>query len=173
MSQPQQVISPPGTEDILASIRKILYEDLAPNKSTVVSLKQRKAERAKSVAVPRVVPKQSDVQANDDVLELTSEMQHMVQPDPKDDVLELGESSSVDQLVSNKTAQETAQAFADLRGVQSSLMNRLEESSFGEQSLNQFTHEVMRPLLKQWLDAHLPAVVKSLVAEEIGKIAQK
>jgi cell pole-organizing protein PopZ len=56
--------------------------------------------------------------------------------------------------------------------------NRLAEtivsrSTGGEQSLEEITRELMRPLLKSWLDEHLPDVVERLVRAEIERVARR
>ena len=43
----------------------------------------------------------------------------------------------------------------------------------GETSLEGLTRELMRPMLAEWLDAHLPDMVEKLVRAEIARIAGK
>jgi len=43
----------------------------------------------------------------------------------------------------------------------------------GETSLEGLVREMLRPMLAEWLDAHLPATVDRLVAAEIARIARK
>ncbi|MGB3738990.1 MAG: DUF2497 domain-containing protein [Pontixanthobacter sp.] len=43
----------------------------------------------------------------------------------------------------------------------------------GETSLEGLTRELMRPMLAEWLDAHLPDMVEKLVRAEISRIAGK
>ena len=33
--------------------------------------------------------------------------------------------------------------------------------------------DALRPMLKEWLDAHLPALVEAMVAKEISRIVDK
>lgn len=40
-----------------------------------------------------------------------------------------------------------------------------------EMTVNALVEAALRPMLKQWLDAHLPATVERLVAREIARIA--
>ena len=40
-------------------------------------------------------------------------------------------------------------------------------------SVEQFVEDMVRPILKEWLDAHLPAMVERLVEKEIQKIARR
>ncbi len=39
----------------------------------------------------------------------------------------------------------------------------------GETSLEALTRDLLKPMLAQWLDAHLPAIVERLVAAEIAR----
>ena len=43
----------------------------------------------------------------------------------------------------------------------------------GETSLEGLTRELLRPMLAQWLDEHLPGMVEELVKAEIARIAGK
>ena len=43
----------------------------------------------------------------------------------------------------------------------------------GETSLEGLTRELLRPLLAEWLDANLPAMVEQMVQAEIARIARK
>ena len=50
-----------------------------------------------------------------------------------------------------------------------SLMSR----AVGERSIEDITRELLRTMLKQWLDEHLPALVERLVREEIERVARR
>ncbi len=39
-------------------------------------------------------------------------------------------------------------------------------------TLEEITKELLRPMLKQWLDAHLPGIVERLVQEEIARVSR-
>jgi len=39
-------------------------------------------------------------------------------------------------------------------------------------TLEEITRELLRPMLKQWLDAHLPSTVERLVQEEIARVSR-
>ena len=43
----------------------------------------------------------------------------------------------------------------------------------GETSLEGLTRDLLRPMLKDWLDAHLPPIVESMVEREIMRITKK
>lgn len=170
MSRTQEATNPPPlpTEDILASIRQILNEDLGAkssrSKASVVSLKKRTPQK-RPTAKPETIE-------DEDLLELTADML-CDSPNKDEDVLTLKTpvAEISDPLIAPEIVRETAKAFAQLKELQTSLEAGKDASPvLGDKSLDQYAQEIMRPLLKQWLDAHLPAVVKSLVADEIAKV---
>jgi hypothetical protein len=40
-------------------------------------------------------------------------------------------------------------------------------------TLEQFVEDIARPMLKEWLDEYLPAIVERLVQKEIQKISRR
>lgn len=69
-------------------------------------------------------------------------------------------------LTSTESAQATTAAF-----------NKLAEAivghaQTGNQSIDQVTRELMRPMLKSWLDDNLPRLVERLVRDEIERVAR-
>jgi cell pole-organizing protein PopZ len=51
---------------------------------------------------------------------------------------------------------------------------RLADAQRGsERSIDDLTREVLRPMLKQWLDQNLPRLVEALVREEIERVARR
>jgi uncharacterized protein len=47
------------------------------------------------------------------------------------------------------------------------------QATAGNRSIEDITREVLRPMLKSWLDEHLPRVVERLVREEIERVARR
>ena len=45
--------------------------------------------------------------------------------------------------------------------------------ALGERPIEDITRELLRTMLKQWLDEHLPALVERLVREEIERVARR
>lgn len=43
----------------------------------------------------------------------------------------------------------------------------------GETSLEELTRELLKPMLKEWLDTKLPEIVEAMVAREISRITKK
>jgi uncharacterized protein len=61
------------------------------------------------------------------------------------------------------------QANAAFNQLAESLMAR----AMGDRSIEHMTQDLLRAMLKQWLDDHLPAMVERLVREEIERVARR
>lgn len=92
-------------------------------------------------------------------------------------------SQETEELISETVAQVAGQALSDLsKAVETSSQTRTSDTSalsdFSSKDLGQSTveglmRELLRPMLKDWLDAHLPSLVKWIVTEQIEKIIQE
>jgi uncharacterized protein len=69
------------------------------------------------------------------------------------------------QILSNAPAQSVQSAF-------SRLAESVVARAVNELSIEELTAELLRPLLKQWLDENLPSLVERLVREEIERVAR-
>ena len=77
------------------------------------------------------------------------------------------------ELVSGSVATMATGAFAKLS---QALQRTPEEESVADGSgrtVEQFVEDIARPMLKEWLDEHLPAIVERLVQKEIQKISRR
>ncbi len=80
-------------------------------------------------------------------------------------VLELTEAASEPEtLVSEETMSASAQSISQLE----SLVVRDYPGS--ERTLDGLVREMLKPMLQQWLDAHLPELVERLVSREVRRI---
>jgi cell pole-organizing protein PopZ len=166
MSEPN--VQEPTMEEILASIRRIISEDEPQGESAPA------AEPAPAEPEPEVVA-QAEAE---EVLELTDPLPA---PEPEPVVETHGDieahalpepepvafAAPVDDepLVSEPTADETASAFGQL--TRSIVMPR------AGRTLEDVVRELLNPLLKAWLDEHLPAIVQAKVEEEVERIARR
>ncbi|WP_254602027.1 DUF2497 domain-containing protein [Sphingomonas bacterium] len=90
-----------------------------------------------------------------------------------EDVLELGEAPAAaarlfppvpdDGLVSGEAAAASRKALSALSGVTI-------DPDAAADTLDGLVREMLRPMLKQWLDANLPELVERVVAREIARI---
>lgn len=80
-----------------------------------------------------------------------------------EDVLELGEPAGQDGLVSGATAEASKAALAGLSSI--GIDPRADANT-----LDGLVREMLRPMLKTWLDAHLPEIVERIVAHEVARV---
>ncbi len=135
-------------DEILSSIKKIIADDDRTKKSA-----------PKPAAKTDVVLTQVQEAHVDDetVLELTQTAE-----------IEFEEGDLLDE---NK-AQSLARSFSTLQTLaEPGAAPQIVRS--GETSLEGLTRELLRPMLKEWLDANLPQLVDSMVEREIARITRK
>jgi cell pole-organizing protein PopZ len=88
----------------------------------------------------------------------------------EDDVLELSDPvTDGDGLVSDDAAAASQKALAALSAVK----ERTETVAVGDGPLEAVVREMLKPMLKEWLDANLPEIIEQLVAREIARITGK
>ncbi len=165
----------PTMEEILASIRRIISEDDPP------------AEAEAAPAIPKMAvapPLVEDddellVLEEDDVLELTQRVDEPEELDigPAIDDIEVMEPAPRayepppapiqrdEPLVSRPQASMAASAFDALE--RSILMPA------GGRTLEDVIREMLRPMLKDWLDQNLPSIVETQVQAEVERIARQ
>jgi cell pole-organizing protein PopZ len=86
---------------------------------------------------------------------------------PEDDVLELNAPvTEGEPLMSDERAAVTRQSLAALAAVR----QQHPTGSLGEGPLEAVIKEMLRPMLKQWLDERLPQLIEEIVAREISRI---
>ena len=91
----------------------------------------------------------------------------------EDDVLELTEAAvDEDVLLDDAKAQSLRHSFSALQTLaEPGAAPQIVRS--GETSLEGLVRDMMRPMLKDWLDAHLPSIVEAMVEREITRITKK
>ena len=177
----------PSREEILASIRRIISEDDAEGEEGQDSAPEDAAE-APVVEVeeePPVDETDDDVleltdeiedDSDDEIMELTDEsevvdiMDVEENPDPEPEPIE-AEPATVDQpiapptvtdLISPPPASEATSQFSVLAAAVAG--DRLGQSmGVGARTIEDLVKEVMRPMIREWLDENLPALVERLV----------
>ena len=186
MAQPNQE---PSMEDILASIKRIIAED-----SEAVGVRPAKLRREAMAAVsssPIIAPVQDaepepeerveepetdaagpavDAEAEPaaeqvdtpDVLELTSPMPEAATADAP---VHFAPASALDGLLSSTSAEASRSAFAAL----SQLQVRSEEGK--SNTLEGLVADLLKPMLREWLDRELPGLVERLVSAEVKRLA--
>lgn len=94
----------------------------------------------------------------------------------QDEVLELTDADesagSGEVLLDNNKAQSLRHSFSALQTLsEPGAAPQIVRS--GETSLEELTRDLLRPILKDWLDTHLPPIVEAMVEREITRITKK
>lgn len=99
-----------------------------------------------------------------------------VQDEDEDEVLELTETAAEDEaeevLLDDSKAQSLRHSFSALQTLsEPGVAPQIVRS--GETSLEGLTRELLKPMLKDWLDNNLPPIVEAMVEREITRITKK
>ncbi|HEV2817570.1 MAG TPA: DUF2497 domain-containing protein [Allosphingosinicella sp.] len=88
------------------------------------------------------------------------------EPAPEEDVLELDDPvSEASGLLSEDVAAASRQRLASL-----SALRQRSDAPADSGALEAVIRDMLRPVLKEWLDQHLPEIVEDLVTREIARI---
>lgn len=185
----------PSMEEILASIRRIISEDGdgAPQPGEVASPDPEPKTKAKpELAVVEDVDEEpldleeqavveepeadeaadeearstlDDIFEGGEVLELTDELDPPAEdPEPAFSAAPSPAQTAEERLLSERTVETASLSLNSLSGM---LMRGYPGS---ENTLEGLVREMLRPMLKEWLDANLPEVVEKMVGREIARI---
>lgn len=144
----------PSMEDILASIRRILSEE-----------EQQPTPERRSESEP---PPDDDVL----VLEPSMMVPDSIEPQPEEPDRPPAETSPSTPDPAGLVAPETARAAAaSVAGLVATLAGERETRIHRDgPTIEDLVRAELRPLLKTWLDTHLPPVVERLVRAEIERV---
>jgi len=196
-----QTAQEPTMEEILASIRRIISEDDAPAETAQAAPEPEAAPEPGpapapvEAAVPDPEPAEELVVEEDDVLELTEPYQapaaevigdlDVAEPDafPADEAAaiepepepaprpEPAAAPAYNRIVGDSAAASAASAFAGLAAAMRPADSS--EPSLGSGlTIDDLARALLRPMLKEWLDAHLPGIVEAEVRKEVERIAR-
>ena len=189
----------PSIEEILESIRQIISDDAeapaAKEETTTVApeiddapsdldLTQKAEPAAETVEAPKPA---APAETAGKILDLTDKVEEEVDntrvdmsydPDPpldimlednplKDDVPQDEES-----LLSDMTAEAATAEMAKLLA-SNVAVERDEPQRVGRVTLEDIARDLMRPLIKTWLDQNLPRVIEKVVTKEMEKLARR
>lgn len=147
------ISSEPTMEDILSSIKKIIADDSAKTLSQ---------PRPKRAAVREDVQDLgAKVPVEDDILELTEDV---MAPEPRAEAVADAPAAalvSVDAETASRSALDQLSAMI------------VKPEVTGTDTLEGMVREMLRPMLRDWLDTNLPRIVESLVSKEIARISGK
>ena len=163
MSNPQPE---PSMEEILASIRRIISEDgeeeVAPAQQ---GQRARPAPRQTApFTPPPAAPAVAQTPAEDDRAgtHLETEDVEMIKKNTAQAMQDEGE----EEILAETTAAAATKAFQ-------SLSQTIRVSAGEGRTLEDIVTDLLRPLVKDWLDANLPAIVEEKVEEEVQRVARR
>jgi len=145
------VSAEPSMEDILSSIKRIIAEDV---ETGGVSRARRR---------PTSQPTPAQVAEEDDVLELSEAMPDSEAPSMAAPAA-AAPATPAEKIISDEAAEASRARLASL----SRLVIKPEVA--GSDTLEGLVREMLKPMLRDWLDANLPDLVEAMVAKEIARI---
>jgi cell pole-organizing protein PopZ len=156
----------PSMEDILSSIKKIIAEDSA---------------KPQGFSRTRGRPADAPVEIEDAVAD--TYVAEVDVADTDDDILELTQSAPVDMPAFEQPAAAAPEAPAEApilstvaveasRHALASLSKMVVKPEVaGSDTLEGVVRDMLKPMLKDWLDANLPEIVERVVAQEVARIS--
>jgi uncharacterized protein len=170
----------PSMEEILASIRRIISDDGATVEPTPVD--------PDAVMAANTVEMSDPVEAEPPILDLVEEVK---EDGSVESIMELPEPAPVvaapraeppkaenivhdnSRLISDSAAQASANALSSLSRLVGGTVNiNSQPIGAGHKTLESMVAELLRPILKDWLDKNLPSIVERVVQKEIQKITR-
>lgn len=157
----------PSMEEILASIRRIISEDeedAAPAKAPEAV---RPAEPIRAAATPETAATarpQPVSRLHEDTAKphLETEDLEMLKKNAAEAAAETAEEAILDQ----STAAAASEAFRNLS-------QTVRVSDGDGRTLEDLVVVMLKPMIKEWLDANLPAIVEEKVEEEVQRVARR
>jgi cell pole-organizing protein PopZ len=151
------IANEPSMEDILSSIKRIIAEDADTSAATA---RARAGARRRAAAAPVEPVLEPEIEDEDEVLELTETVAEEERPLSMEDVAQDPE------LISDRVAQASRMSLE-------SLTSLIVKPEGAPNTLEGLVREMLRPMLKEWLDANLPELVERMVSKEIRRITGK
>lgn len=117
-------------------------------------------------SIKRVISEDGRIAANPRARRAATVPEPPAETAEEEDVLELDDPVAEDKgLMSNDVAAASRQRLAAL-----STLRQRAEAPVDSGALEAVVREMLRPMLKDWLDEHLPGIVEQLVTREIARI---
>ncbi len=166
----------PSMEEILASIRRIIAED-----GEQPAAAPPPAATAVAAAQPAPAVK------SEEILELTEVVEeHPTEPEPEPapeppkpeppapPMAAVAAFDLGDRLVSDAAAAASIAALSQIQQLGSQSEKRMSDIPLGEgqRTIEAMVREMLRPLLKEWLDSNLPHLVERVVQDEVSRLVR-
>ncbi|HKF73895.1 MAG TPA: DUF2497 domain-containing protein [Stellaceae bacterium] len=158
----------PSMEEILASIRRIIAED---------------GEQPAAAPLAAAPPAPPDPAAakGEEILELTEVVQEHpdgppsgIDPPKAESPAPAAAADPADHLVSDAAAAASIAALSQIQQLGSPDEKRMSDIPLGEgpRTIESMVREMLRPLLKEWLDSNLPHLVERVVQDEVSRLVR-
>ena len=161
----------PSMEEILASIRRIISEDGAPPAEEPLNLSS-----PADVAAPEPAPEQdfsfSADQGADDDLVFDDEPVEEVAPPPPVARAPVAPAPAVIAAAAPEPPMVSAPVVNQTAGAMNRLVGSLRIADTQGQTVEGVVRELLQPMLKEWLDLYLPAIVEAKVEAELERISR-
>lgn len=155
-----------SVEEILESIKKVIARD---NRAGALEARRRRMLVSEDDdAEPAPLARTHQVRDADEVLDLSD-----MECPPEPSALPLTESLSDESPLIADTVRDAMQENLAALAMLAEPGAKPQIVRSGETSLEGLTRELLRPMLAEWLEAHLPTMVESLVQAEIARIVGK
>lgn len=171
----------PSMEEILASIRRIISEDEEEGAAEAAP-----EAAPEAVSAPTLVAETVEEETVSDPFEAVEALSAEMEPEAQEEQIadqsddqanyateevemikqNVAESFEDDPLVGEETAAVASQAFKNLSA-------SVRVSDGPGRTLEDIVSEMLRPIVKEWLDANLPAIVEEKVEEEVQRVARR
>ncbi len=152
----------PSMEDILASIRRILNEEDAPDGDTAAPGEDDVLILDRSMMIVPAEPGSDPVEPDNHTEPPQPLMEASTSPDP------IAPPAQTLDLLAPEAAAAAASSVGSL--VRTLAAGRATQVYAGGPTLEDMVRAELRPLLKEWLDTNLPPVVERLVRAEIERV---
>jgi len=177
MAEQTKTSQEPSMEEILSSIRRIIAdEDTTEPPATARAAAPAAVEEDEVLELTQVVePQRAEQQRSEPPPPATAvrpaapEWQPRAEPSPRSQPMA---SEAANSLISPSAANASAQALAKLARV-GAADPRETGGGLGELTVERLLRALLTPLLKDWLDQNLPAVVERVVEQEVKKLARR
>jgi cell pole-organizing protein PopZ len=159
----------PSMEEILASIRRIIAEDGeqpdAPAPTVAAAQPAPAAKGEEILELTEVVQEEHAAPDPPELAPVAAAPEPERPPVPADDP---------DRLVSDAAAAASLAALAQVHQLGPRNDQRMSDIPMGEgqRTIEDMVREMLRPLLKEWLDSNLPHLVERVVQEEVSRLVR-
>lgn len=181
MSKHNEVLqTEPSMDEILASIKSIISDDVkqaaknsfelpqANNKNDdadVLDLTEMIKEDGSVVSLPKGGNMSKEAKKLDQSRDNSKE-------DEKGIAQDLQEAEKEIDFISSEALSESMQALQGLDSISNDTLQEVKHAFTGGKTLEVLMSDILRPMLKEWIDANLPSLVKVIVNDQVEKVIQ-